>query len=278
MAYNEPDFLPIWRRHYARQIGEANCVVVDHGSDDGSTADLGAARVIRLPRSPLDEAWRARLIGDLCAELLGEYDAVIHADADELLLADPARFGDLADYAARMPGEAVTAIGLDVQHLPDEEPAFDFARSVGAQRRWARFAASMCKPALVRRPMAWAPGFHCAAEVPVSFDALYLFHLRYVDLDRGLARLAKTRSMPQASAQANQHHRVADAAWEGMVRRIAELPHASIAFDAATPPIADWLGRLRASMAGRDAETYRYDLGLAGDALWEIPADFRAGL
>ncbi len=278
MAYNEADFVPIWLRHYARQVGAQNCVLVDHGSDDGSTNAAGAARVIRLRRSPQDDAWRAALIGDLCAELLGRYDAVLYADIDELLLADPAQFADLADYAARMAGDVATAIGLDVQHLPGEEPPFDPAHPLGAQRRWARFASSMCKPAVVRRPVAWAPGFHCAADAPVAFDALYLFHLRYVDLGRGLARLARTRAMPWASAAAGAHQRVDDAAWEDMLRRIAGLPRQAIAFDAAAAPLAGWLARLRASMAGREHETYRYDLHLNGDALWEIPTRFRAAL
>jgi hypothetical protein len=234
--------------------------------------------VIRLPRSAQDDAWRAALIRDLCAELLDRFDAVLYADIDELLLADPARFADLSDYATRMAGDVATAIGLEVQHLPDEEPPFDPARPLGAQRRWVRFASSMCKPALVRRPVAWAPGFHCAADVPVAFDALYLFHLRYIDLGRGLARLAKTRAMPWADAAAGAHQRVDDAAWADMLRRIAGLPRRSVPFDAAAPPLTDWLARLCAGMTGRERDIYRYDLHLSGDALWEIPTRFRAAL
>ncbi|MGH8164828.1 MAG: hypothetical protein ACREP1_10905, partial [Rhodanobacteraceae bacterium] len=128
------------------------------------------------------------------------------------------------------------------------------------------------------RRIAWAPGFHCAPDAPVVFDALYLFHLRYVDLGRGLARLARTRAMPWADAAAGAHQRVDDVAWEDMLRRIAGLPRRAIAFDAAEPPLADWLARLHASMAGREHATYRYDLHLNGDALWEIPARFRAAL
>lgn len=58
MAYNEADMLPIWLKHYGRQAKPANCFVLDHGSDDGSTANLGGAHLLRLARSPLDELSR----------------------------------------------------------------------------------------------------------------------------------------------------------------------------------------------------------------------------
>ena len=278
MAYNEPIYAPIWLRHYARQVGAAHCYVIDHGSDDGSLDTLGVTSVLRLPRSPQDDPRRARFLSGFCAALLQWYDAVLYADIDELLVADPAQHRDLAAYAASMPAEVITAIGLDVQHLPGEEAGFDPVRSVGEQRRWARFNSAMCKPALIRRPVAWAPGFHCA-DVPPVFDRLYLFHLRYFDLGLGLARLAKTRTMPWAVPGAGSHQRMDDAAWSAMVRAIAGLPRlAGVPFDPALPPIAVCLDALRASMAGREGQTYRYDLNISPDALWEIPARFRTAV
>ena len=67
MAYNEPDYTDIWCRHYARQVGLENCYVIDHGSDDGTTEQLGAVNVIRIPRSPKDNEVRARLVSDFCS-------------------------------------------------------------------------------------------------------------------------------------------------------------------------------------------------------------------
>ena len=63
----------------------------------------------------------------------------------------------------------MTAIGLDVQHLPDEEAALDPRAPFGRQRQWVRFSAAMCKPALVRRAVHWAPGFHCC-DAPLVLD------------------------------------------------------------------------------------------------------------
>ena len=103
MVYNEPVWARVWVRHYARQVGAAHCLVLDHGSDDGSTAGLEVA-VERVRRSTLDEDARARLVSDCAAVLLRSYDAVVHTDADELLIADPLRYADLRAYAAANAG------------------------------------------------------------------------------------------------------------------------------------------------------------------------------
>ncbi len=50
MAYNEATMLPLWLRHYERQVGAENCYVLDHGSSDGSTVGINA-NLIRLPRT-----------------------------------------------------------------------------------------------------------------------------------------------------------------------------------------------------------------------------------
>ena len=84
MAYNEPVWAPAWARHYARQVGAEHCLVLDHGSDDGSTDGLPVP-VRRLARSPLDDAWRVEQVAAVVQDLLGRDDAVIHTDADELL-------------------------------------------------------------------------------------------------------------------------------------------------------------------------------------------------
>lgn len=121
MAYNEPVWAGVWARFYSRQVGAANCFLLDHGSDDGSTEEL-EVHVERLPRSALDENARAATVSAVTAELLRVYDAVVHADVDELVLADPSRYGDLVAFAEAVPDLVVTAAGLDVQHLPAEEP------------------------------------------------------------------------------------------------------------------------------------------------------------
>lgn len=275
MIYNEPLWARVWVQHYARQVGAANCLVIDHGSTDGSTEGLGVT-VERLERSALDEDRRARLVSDIAAALLRGYDAVVHTDADELLLADPAAYPNLSAYAAAAASgaapDAETAIGLDLQHIPDEEPPLDPGRPIGAQRQWVRFSGAMCKPVLIRRPIRWHPGFH-GCDKPRAVAPLWLVHLRYADLAAGLQRLARTRRLAFVSDDANLHQRVPDSDFEQMVRQIARLPRRAGELDAASSLVEPWMHRMADGWARSDPQ-----LGLAGDALWQLPLRVRNAL
>lgn len=262
MMHNEPVWARVWARHYAREVGAENCLVLDHGSTDSSTRDLGV-RVERVGRGALDEDARAALVSDVTRELLRGFDAVVHSDADELVLADPDQFSNLRDYAARAPLVATT-VGLDLHHIPDEEGALHAGEPLGGQRRWVRFSAAMCKPAMVQMPVRWRPGFHACDAAPV-FGALYMVHLRYADLEAGLQRLRRTRAQTFAQADTNPHQRVGDAAFGDMMRVIARLPRAGEATMGGAA-MAPWVTRMREGWARGDGQ-----LALAGDALWALP-------
>jgi glycosyltransferase involved in cell wall biosynthesis len=208
MVYNERERLPYWLSHYARQVGLEHCYVVDHGSDDGSTDDLRGANRIRLPRSPQDNERRLKFVAAQAQGLLQYYRRIAYVDADELLLADPAAFADLSDYASRMGAHAMTSIGLEIVQGADEAP-LEPGRGIGEQRASAIFSSSMCKTNMIRKPVSWAPGWHSHNGQP-NFDRLYLFHLRHADLGHALTRLAVTRGMPWVSDQAGKHQRVDD--------------------------------------------------------------------
>ncbi len=269
MVYNEPVWAPIWTRHYAAQLGADHCYMLDHGSDDGSTTNLPAPlHLVRLPRSPLDEEWRLQTITAQVITLLQTYDAVIHTDADEILIADPARWTGLRAWATAGPPDVVTAIGLDVQHLPDQEPALDLTHPLGTQRRWVRFASAMCKPAWVRRPVTWSPGFH-SSDAPLVLNGLYLLHLRYADLAFGLNRLARSRSQAFASPDIGLHQRVPDTEFTAMMHAIADLPRRPGPLTTDAAPLRPWLNQLFASRLTREDARYKLDLSLNGDELWD---------
>ena len=278
MVYNEAVFLPVWLRHYTGEVPARHCYVVDHGSDDGSTAPEHLPRglnLLHIPRSPQDDQRRAPFISKLCAALLAWYESVIYVDVDELLVADPAHHASLADFAATLPdGAVVSAIGLDVVHRPNDEPAVDWGRPVTEQRRCVRFSSSMCKPVLIRVPVRWAPGFHNIEASPV-FDELFLFHLRYADLPSGLTRLARTRSQLWVSDQAGSHQRMEDSQWREMLLGMAALPcRTSGTFGLDDPELRSWLARVLESAQSRRNDLYRIDLHLSGDALWQVPPRF----
>ncbi len=278
MAYNEAVFLPIWARHYARQVGADQCYVVDHGSTEKLSLPPGM-NSIRIPRSPHDDQRRADFVSDLTTSLLRYYDWVIYTDVDELAIADPNHSRDLPTFcsAAGTP-DTVTAIGFDVQHVPAIEATLDPKLPIGAQRGWVRFTSAMCKPVLTKQSLRWSPGFHCSEHTP-SFGRLYLFHLHWADLSLGLSRLRKTREMPWADEKFGSHQRVTDADWTTLFQGMADLPRRSdVTLDPGETPTRDWIERTEKSGAARTGQMFTIDLGLNSAELWRIPEHFRARL
>ncbi len=277
MVYNEGVLLPVWARHYARQVGADHCYVVDHGSTEPLSLPAGF-NTIRLPRSPHDDARRAKFISQFTAGLLGYYDWVTYTDVDELVLADPRQFSNLPDFCSAATAGTVSAIGFDVQHVPGLEPRLDPTLPIGSQRGWVRFTSAMCKPVLSRQPLTWAPGFHCSNH-PLAFASLYLFHLHWADRELGLQRLRKTRSMPWAEGESGAHQRLDDPQWCSLFDDMAGLQRTQIEqFEPEASPMRDWLQRTAESSVGREHQTYAFDLHVNATELWPIPLDFRAKL
>jgi hypothetical protein len=276
MTYNEPDFVPIWTRHYARHVGAENCYVLDHGSDDGSTEGLGDINVMRLPRSPFNEPSRRRFVNAFCAGLLEYYDFVLHVDIDEIVLPDPRHHATLADYCAEPRGEVTNAIGLNVQHVPSQEPPLDLARPVSTQRRHVWLSSTMCKPLLIRQKVTWSVGGHCC-EYPVRFDGLFMFHLRWFDRGLGLRRLAKTRATPRTDLPTGAaYQRLGDAAFLSLFDAIAAWPRRGhVQFDPARGAImAEMLRQVAASWVAETHEAHRISLTIVSQELWPIPRYF----
>jgi hypothetical protein len=222
MSYNEPEFVPIWVKYYGSQYGNASLYIVDHGSDDGSTENLDHVNVVRIPRSPKHNKKRAKFLSEFCSSLLKWYDAVIYTDIDEFLVPDPDSYKDLKDFTDRLAVDTVTAIGLNVTHVPSTDPPLDPAVHILEQRRWARFVFPMCKPLITRVPIDWTPGFH-SSDQPTNFDRLFLFHLHNFDLPIGLRRLERTRNMPWGDGAPDHYQRWTDERHEEVAQAIARL-------------------------------------------------------
>jgi len=221
MVYNEPEFLPVWVAHYCAAVGAENCFVLDHGSDDGSVDAAGPCQVARLTRSKLDEHWRANEVSRVCAYLLERYEAVAYTDVDELLVADPRRFGSLVELSACMDTDVLTAFGTNMLEVPGDAP-IDFSEPITAQRRWTRPVSSLCKPILVRRPVRWVPGFH-EADAASRFGGLYLFHIAYVDHAITARRQAKRQRVERSDGH-GAHHGTAPAEMVRLMTACGALP------------------------------------------------------
>ncbi|TAJ70898.1 MAG: glycosyltransferase family 2 protein [Sphingobium sp.] len=225
MVYNERNNLPIWLRHYGAQVGLENCFVLDHGTDDGSTDDLPReVNRIRIPRSAQDNKRRTAAINALTNSLLSWYDYAIYSDCDELLVADPRLYAGLIDFCEREEPEYRTAIGLNVLHDFNAEPALSSESLVSHQRSLCLYVSPMNKPSLTSVPVHWGVGFH-HREKPPLFGGLFLFHLRYADVPRGLQRLDLTRNVVEwPSEKDGRHQRVSDDQWVAKIEKWLKLP------------------------------------------------------
>ncbi len=186
MARDEAGMLPRWVDYYGGQVGRDNLLVLDDNSTDGSAVGLGCT-VQRLPPPPWRESWgkaRLNLVNGLARGYLACYDVVVFTDVDEFLVPDPARYDGLRDYFARREGQPVmAALGLNVVHAPDVEPALDPDRPLLSQRRFVKFAPNMCKPLAKRVPASWTQAFH-GIRSPYEVDReLWLLHLKFHDIE-----------------------------------------------------------------------------------------------
>jgi glycosyltransferase involved in cell wall biosynthesis len=207
MAYNEATMLPLWLRHYERQVGPENCYVLDHGSSDGSTRAI-SANVIRLPRLPLNEWERALAVRDFCASLFIGFRYVLFTDADELVLPDPDVAATLPAYiGGRELPPVVDLFGADVRHV-DDEAAIDLAEPISKQRRYVRPISTLCKATLISERVDWHIGFHCLIQDHrPTFRDLFLFHLAHCDNDIMFARQQKRNSAAPIGIP-NSHHAI----------------------------------------------------------------------
>lgn len=194
MAYNESVSLPIWVRHYSRQVGRDNLFVIDHGSDDETVDLIKKLNHISLPRTRFSDRKRAEFISDLSKHLLAYYDFLIYSDCDEMIVADPGRYRDLTDFAAQTERDYVTSIGLELAQRIDLEGPLDLSRPVLEQRRHVLFLEPMCKTHFTRVPVRWGGGFHMCDKHP-QFDRLYTLHLKAMDKELMKARNRVLRSI-----------------------------------------------------------------------------------
>jgi hypothetical protein len=185
---NESVNLPIWIRHYGGNFGHENLFVVDRGSDDGSTDDLGRINKIRVPRAEFDEHQKTSFLTSIHRGLLEYYDAVVYTDCDEIIVPDPARYAGLRQYIETRDFEYATCVGLNIHHVLTLEPPLDFGKPILSQRKYALFRVATCKTAISRVPINWLPGFHVADKPPRIDPELFVFHTRFMNYVTSIER------------------------------------------------------------------------------------------
>ena len=193
IVQNEADFLPLWLDYYGRHFDPADVYVLDHDSADGSTEAIGElCTVVPVHREQsFDHVWLKSTVEEFQSFLLGSYDAVLFAEADEFVVAEPLRHDGLAAYVDGLEGPAACCTGYNVVHYPEEEKApLRFDQPLLRQRGYWHRSPKYSKRLIGRIPLAWTIGFHFESNAPevLPDPSLYLIHLHRVDYDHCLAR------------------------------------------------------------------------------------------
>jgi hypothetical protein len=215
IVYNEPIFLPIWLRYYSRFFAPDDIYVLDHQSDDGSTAAHGFVRV-PLERETYDDLWKVEANETYQRELLSRYDVVLTTDVDEIVAPDPAH-GTLRDYIDAFDDDFVNCVGYEVLHMKDAEPPLFLGRPILRQRRYWYRNAGYDKPLLSKVSMKWSSGLHSRTDGQRNRDpTLRLIHLHRMDyaicLARHRAHQHRYLEQTDIAAERSYHNRIVEEA------------------------------------------------------------------
>ena len=220
---DEPVFLALWHRHYSRAFENGDLYVLHHVATEDESADGGfgvalalfdAANVTRLVNRGFDPSWLGSVVSDALKTLLATHDAVLFAEADELLVEQSSGLGAFIDtFVADADARAVRCTGFELHHdFGAGEPPLDAAVPILAQRRRWHRNALYDKALLTTIPLTWSHGFHTCAEVTSPpLASLVLVHLHKYDFQSYIARheaRARYRHSSDAIAHGlNAHYR-----------------------------------------------------------------------
>ncbi|GAB4011609.1 glycosyltransferase family 2 protein [Nocardioides ultimimeridianus] len=206
MVRNEGAMLRRWVDHYGGALGHDHLLVLDDSSDDGSTDRLDCKVQRVKPITGHFERERMRIVSDAAAKLLRKHDAVVFADADEFIVADPARYAGIPDAVAGAAGRAALGVlGLNVVHDAASEPALDLARPLFEQRSLLKLIPLLCKPSIKLTTGPWAAGSHGLRGNTFAIDpGLFMFHLKFADRDHLLRVADHRRAMVALDGRAGE--------------------------------------------------------------------------
>ncbi len=190
MARNDEFNLRRWMAYYGRELGMENLYVFLDGKDQKIPEWYPEAHVTACEKIPgkVTELDRLRLkfLSEQAAGLLKRYDMVIGTDADEFLVADPARGMGLREFLSSLDCRtSVSGLGVDVGQHMGLEKEIDAGKPFLAQRSFGLLSTRYTKPSVISRPVSWGSGFHRIKGHNFHIEPdLYLFHFGYVDMKR----------------------------------------------------------------------------------------------
>jgi hypothetical protein len=264
MVRNEAVFLPVWLRYHGSQVGQENCFVIDLGSDDGSTSEIGRASRVRVPAIQVSDASLVTFISKFCFTLMHSYDFVAYCEVDEFLVCDPAIAANLREFCATVCSAVVTAFGLDVVASPDRDAPIDWSRPILQQRRLVRPNSRIAKPVLSRSSIAPTGGPHPFDDA-LSFEGLFNFRLAFADRDTEARRRAGRRVFNPPDGPSPED-------WEHEFARLPPIEDVSL--DAGCAKYQSFVRAIQLMRSDRDFDESWRETSIPSPSLWRVPSRF----
>lgn len=184
MVRDDAFFLQRWVSYYGALFGRRNLYVINHGGGRAVAEIAMGCNVMAVPLGDPHklEMHRWRSLNGVMGMLRQWHRYVVVGDVDELIVVDPDTGMDLNGYLAQLPkGRIVTPLGLNLVHLPEEEPE-EIGPAIIGPRRHVQLAPYYSKPCIVGRHTRLSRGGHYAEHRKLEMpDELYLLHLKYCD-------------------------------------------------------------------------------------------------
>lgn len=126
------------------------------------------------------------LLNSLQPELFREYDLILYADIDEIIIPIDK---DLGEYIEQVDQPVVRCVGYNVIQLEGEEP-IDLSKPILQQRKhWSRDK-MYDKFVIITKPQHYTSNHHIENPVPADPN-LVMLHLRDIDIDMAIKRNSK---------------------------------------------------------------------------------------
>lgn len=203
IVQDEPEFLPLWVRHYLPEFGAENVFILNHNSKDKTVQDQEKrfkVKVIDLHyQESFNHKWLSETVKQFQAFLLHtSYQKVLFAEVDEFVIVDSTKDKrTLGQYIEDWQGIAGQVTGYQVLHdiQNDFLENIDWEKSVLKQNRKIIEDFDYDKVLLSTIPLDWGYGFHYvkSQKEQVSKTDLMLVHLHYADFKTALSRNQRRR-------------------------------------------------------------------------------------
>lgn len=191
-------FLKRWVDYYGWMFGKEALFIINHGDQQSVRNIAAGCNLIPIPDGDRKRFnmlnWRTK--NSIMRGLRQWYETVIVCDVDEFITVDPNTGHDLRSWLEANPKQTVrTAMGLEVVHLPSEEPE-RVSRSILGPRRWTQINLHYAKPCIVSRRTKLSRGGHYAEYDKLDMpDCLYMFHMKFCDYDLYVDTLNRRRKV-----------------------------------------------------------------------------------